>query len=68
MARELLRSHGLGDDGLPLAATVAERHHPPDVGACDPEEAPCDGCAATYSEAEVEWAAERAEIDPKDQE
>lgn len=27
--------------------------HPPDRGACDPEEACCDGCAAAYSDA---WA------------
>lgn len=27
--------------------------HPPDRGACDPEEAPCSGCAGAYAEADA---------------
>ena len=46
-------AHSIGRDVLAARIAWERAQHPTGRGACDPEEAPCGGCAAAYSEA---WA------------
>jgi hypothetical protein len=43
-------AHSIGRDVLAARIAWERAQHPTGRGACDPEEAPCSGCAAAYSE------------------
>ncbi len=43
-------AHSIGRDVLAARIAWERAQHPTGRGACDPEEAPCSGCAAAYAE------------------